>query len=79
MPLISDRWGSHFKWKGDGDFSKDERSKLHKIVRKAHQSGRMIRFWATPDRVSVWRELNEAGVDLINADNLSGLRQFLRP
>ena len=50
-----------------------------KIVRKAHQSGRMIRFWATPDRVSVWRELNEAGVDLINADNLSGLRQFLRP
>jgi len=79
MPLISDRWGSHFKWKGDGDFPKDERSKLHDLVRKVHQSGRMIRFWATPDKEPMWRELNEAGVDLINADNLSGLRQFLRP
>jgi hypothetical protein len=39
----------------------------------------MIRFWATPDKEPMWRELNEAGVDLINADNLSGLRQFLRP
>jgi hypothetical protein len=79
MPLISARWGSHFKWKGDGDFPKGERSKLHNIVRKAHQSGRMIRFWATPDKEPMWRELNEAGVDLINADNLSGLRKFLRP
>lgn len=79
MPLISDRWGSHFKWRGDGEFPKDERSKLHELVKKVHQSGRKIRFWATPDKVSVWRELNEASVDLINADNLSGLRQFLRP
>ena len=39
----------------------------------------MIRFWATPDKEPMWSELNEAGVDLINADNLSGLRQFLRP
>ncbi|MDP6859107.1 MAG: phosphatidylinositol-specific phospholipase C/glycerophosphodiester phosphodiesterase family protein [Verrucomicrobiales bacterium] len=79
MPLISDRWGSHFKWRGEGEFSKEERSKLQAIVKKVHQGGRRIRFWATPDTVPMWRELNEAGVDIINADNLSGLRQFLLP
>jgi glycerophosphoryl diester phosphodiesterase len=79
MPLISDRWGSHFKWRGEGEFSKEERSKLHDIVKKVHQGGRRIRFWATPDKASMWRELNEAGVDLINADNLPDLRQFLLP
>ncbi|MEC9035645.1 MAG: phosphatidylinositol-specific phospholipase C/glycerophosphodiester phosphodiesterase family protein [Verrucomicrobiota bacterium] len=79
MPLISDRWGSHFKWRGEGEFSKEERSKLQAIVKKVHHRGRLIRFWATPDKVPVWRELNEAGVDLINADDLTGLRQFLLP
>jgi len=42
----------------------------------------LIRFWATPDiagkeRDAVWTELLEAGVDLINTDDLTGLRAFL--
>ena len=79
LPLISDRWSSHFRWRGEGDFPEAERIKLHRIVRKAHAGGRRVRFWATPEKAALWRELREAEVDLINTDDLSGLRKFLTP
>jgi glycerophosphoryl diester phosphodiesterase len=77
LPLISDRWSSHFDWNGQGEMPADQRQKLHEIVKKAHASDRRVRFWATPEKVSVWRELQAAGVDLINTDDLAGLQKFL--
>ena len=43
---------------------------------------RKLRFWATPDRpgparAALWRELLAAGVDLLNTNDLGGLRAFL--
>jgi len=78
MPLVSDNWTAHFKWRGEGPLTPEERKKLTDAVEKAHARGRKIRFWATPDRVEAWRELDAAGVDLINTDNLAGLAAFLR-
>ena len=82
IPLISDKWTSHFTWMGTGDMPESERKKLHRIVETAHAQGRRVRFWATPDdhsraREAVWHELVSAGVDLINTDDLGGLQQFL--
>jgi hypothetical protein len=82
IPLISDKWISHFFWEGKGDMPERERQKLRDIVETAHKQGRRVRFWATPDdrsqaREAVWRELVLAGVDLINTDDLEGLQQFL--
>ena len=77
MPWISDRWTSHFRWRGDGPMPKEERTKLDEIVRKAHHRGRKVRFWATPEKAVVWRELRAAGVDLINTDELERLQGFL--
>ena len=78
VPLISDNWRSHFRWRGQGPMPEQERQKLHGIVEKAHSKGRRVRFWATPDDLAVWRELVDAGVDLLNADDLAGLERFLR-
>lgn len=78
LPLVSDNWGSHFSWKGVGRMPEPQRDKLREIVAKAHARDRRVRFWATPDRLDVWRELRAAGVDLINTDDLSGLARFLR-
>ena len=78
MPMISDRWGSHFKWRGEGEMTADERIKLQQIVSRVHSEGRVLRFWAIPDNPNGWNAMRAAGVDLINTDNLSGLRQFLR-
>lgn len=77
MPLLSDHWGRHFKWKGDGAMPAEERTKLLDLVAKAHQRGRKLRFWATPERESVWHELAAAGVDFIGTDHLQRLHDFL--
>ncbi len=77
MPLISDRWTSHFRWRGTGDFPSTERDKLRSIVDRAHAAGRRVRFWATPEEPRLWQELLAAGVDHINTDQLDSLREFL--
>ncbi len=77
MPLISDRWTSHFKWRGEGAISAEERAKLRTLVRRAHERGQRIRFWATADVPAMWEELLAAGVDHINTDDLCGLQRFL--
>jgi hypothetical protein len=78
MPLVSDNWGLHFRWAGNGRFPDAEREKLNRIVARARAENRKLRFWATPDTAEAWRVLRTAGVDLINTDDLSGLAQFLR-
>lgn len=78
MPWISDNWTSHFRWRGENEFSETERKKLRRYVKQAHQQGRLIRFWGTPDSPAFWDELLDAGVDLINADDLRGLQTHLQ-
>jgi hypothetical protein len=78
MPMISDNWGSQFKWRGNGPMPAAESAKLHEIVNRAHAAGRIVRFWATPENEVVWRELQLAGVDLLNTDQLARLAAFLR-
>lgn len=82
IPIISDRWPSHFSYKGSGPMPEQEHQKLKNIIETAHKKGRIVRFWATPDRPSperetLWRILLESGVDLLNTDDLPGLQQFL--
>jgi hypothetical protein len=78
MPMISDAWPAHFKWRGDGPMPATESAKLKEIVQKSHAAGRVVRFWATPKNESLWRELRSAGVDLIGTDQLGRLARFLR-
>jgi hypothetical protein len=78
LPLVSDNWNLHFKWRGQGPMGEADCKKLADVVAKAHARGRRIRFWATPENIEAWRELRAAGVDMINTDDLSGLEAFLR-
>lgn len=75
-PLISQNWNNLFKWRGKGVFPTEEKEKLHSLVQKTHKLGAKIRFWATPDQAEVWKVLHEAGVDLINIDDLKGFRDW---
>ncbi|WP_026694410.1 phosphatidylinositol-specific phospholipase C/glycerophosphodiester phosphodiesterase family protein [Peribacillus kribbensis] len=82
IPVISDNWTNHFTWQGVGEMPKAEHEKLVNIVKIAHTNGQMVRFWATPDmplpnREAVWKELLNAGVDLLNTDDLPGLQEYL--
>lgn len=77
LPLISDNWQLHFRWRGDGQISNAELEKLNEFVSAVHAKQRILRFWATPDTPEMWRVLHDAGVDLINTDDLKGLKSFL--
>ncbi len=82
IPMISDNWGSHFKWRGQGPMPASEKTKLARIVRLSHDKGRLVRFWATPDtpsaqRRALWDALISSDVDVINTDDLCGLQQYL--
>ena len=77
MPLISENWAKAFKWKAQGPIPAAEKTKLKDLAAKAHEKGKRIRFWNIPNSPVAWKELQDAGVDLINADNLTGLRDFL--
>lgn len=77
MPLLSDRWGAHFQWRGTGPIAEAERRKLTEFVDRAHAAGRRIRFWATPETGECWQLLRDVGVDHINTDKLTELKQFL--
>jgi hypothetical protein len=78
MPLVSDNWRAHFTWNGEGSLSESEGRKLSELVARVHAEGRKFRLWAIPDKEIAWKLLRDAGVDLINTDDLSGLSSFLR-
>ena len=78
MPLISDNWRIHFRARRSEAFSQENRQKLRSIVSRAHQHGRRVRFWATPESEELWQELLDAGVDLIGTDDLQRLSTFLQ-
>jgi glycerophosphoryl diester phosphodiesterase len=77
MPLISDNWSNVFQWRGEGEFSETELDQLTKLVLAAHEAGRRVRFWGSPDRERSWAVQKKAGVDLINTDKLGELAAFL--
>lgn len=82
MPLVSENWTKLFTWQGVGEMPAAEREALHDYVEQAHAAGYRVRFWATNDiagqaRENLWTELQAAGVDHINTDDLPGLQEFL--
>ena len=77
IPLVSDNWAKFFAWRGEGDFPAAARMQLEQFVAQAHAQHRLLRFWNTPNRPEVWRELRAAGVDVIGTDDLAALRRFL--
>ena len=81
VPWISDNFAQHFTWRAgpqEGAFPEAERAKLSQLVQRTHAQGRLIRLWGMPDTRASWQVQAEAGIDLINTDDLKGLAAFLR-
>ena len=77
IPWISGNWYRSFQWRGTGPMPADQKTKLKEIVARAHQQGRKVRFWGSPDQPVFWKELLDDDVDLINTDKLEAAQKFL--
>jgi hypothetical protein len=83
VPLISDNWNKVFvgdaKWDGKGEPRAAARAALQRTVEAVHAEGKQFRVWNLPaETPAVWGLLYDAGVDLINTDDLEGLAKFIR-
>lgn len=75
--LASCKYSRILTWNGTGEMPEEERSRLCQYVQLAHKYGQKVRLWASPEKETVWNELLNCGVDLINSDKLGNLRSFL--
>ena len=78
MPVISDNYRRHLSWRGKKEGPKtDQYDQLKAWIEEAHEEGKLVRLWASPENEQVWTTLRELGVDLLNTDRLSDLKNFL--
>jgi hypothetical protein len=77
VPWISPDWKSLFKSPPDA-LAPEDAAKLKSLVSQAHAQHRQLRFWNTPDTPATWKVLKDAGVDLLNTDDLDGMAKFLQ-
>ena len=75
--MASEKYSNVLKWKGSGPIPEKEKKKLTAIVKCAHEQGKLIRLWASPENENVWKELLNCDVDLISTNELEKLRRFL--
>jgi glycerophosphoryl diester phosphodiesterase len=77
FPMVSDSWWSRYGWTGRGEMPDKVRVDMVNDVKRAHEKGCIVRFWALPHNEDLWRFLLDSGVDLINVDDLARLQAFL--
>jgi alkaline phosphatase len=75
--LVSFPFGKYTKWNGKGVLNRDEINRIKGGIDSVHNSGKMIRFWETPDTKSSWLALIRLGVDVIGTDKVEELGDFL--
>lgn len=76
-PLVSTSWRAVSSWTGEGELPIEEQERLLKLVERAHAGGHRLRFWGLPHDERVWEAVHEAGVDLLQSDDLARLARFL--
>ena len=70
-------WSNYIKWNGSGTIQEAEYKKLLDLMKDAHQKGRKVRFYATPDTPAYWQFALKNGLDWINTDLLKDLNLYL--
>ena len=75
--MASCKYSRLIRWNGTGIMPGAEKQLLQLYVIMAHKYGKKVRLWASPENKTVWQELLNCGVDLINTDKLVMLKNFL--
>lgn len=78
VALISDNFQLYSRWDGTGELSEADREKLRRVIKRAHNDKKPIRFWAIPDTPNAWKQLKKVGIDVINTDKVAECVQEMR-
>ena len=80
-PIASTDYMEFVGWNGIGTIPDDALANLTRLVDGAHSLGIKARFWDTPEwpiyaMKAIWKELQLAGSDWLNADDLETASSF---
>jgi alkaline phosphatase len=75
--MISTNFRDHVKWNGKGRITAEEAEKIRSMMEDVHAKGKKMRFWATPDFETAWKELIRMKMDVIVSDDVTALAAFL--
>lgn len=76
VAMISDDLKNHTVWNGKGNPTKTDEAKMRATIAQAHDKGKPFRFWASQDSPNTWIVLERLGVDWMNTDQPTKLRDF---
>lgn len=79
MPLISAKFSKviFLQLPFFNNIRSSNKNKLRKLTTKVHKEGRLFRLWKCPEKESIWNDMIEAGVDILNTDELQLMNNFL--
>jgi len=77
FPIISDNWFNVSSCLEKYYSNVTTETGLKELSENIRNSGKLFRIWGAPDNEKSWQIQYNAGVSLINTDNINGLRQFL--
>jgi alkaline phosphatase len=75
--LISVPFSRFSKWNGARDITQRDVDRLTVMIDSAHNAGKKIRFWDTPDNPTCWNELISLHADVIGTDRINQLAIYL--
>ncbi|WP_295721577.1 alkaline phosphatase [Mucilaginibacter sp.] len=75
--LVSFPMSKYVHWNGKGVLNPEEISRVKGGIDSVHRAGKMVRFYETPDTKSSWLAMMRLGVDVIGADKIEELGDFL--
>ncbi|RZK39545.1 MAG: glycerophosphodiester phosphodiesterase [Pedobacter sp.] len=76
IAIISDRFASHSKWRGQGTIPQADIPKIQKVIDIAISYNKPVRFWGAPDTKTCWKQLATLGADVINTDKIKETKDF---
>ena len=76
IALLSDDFGKYSRWKKKGIITDAEKRTIEALVKEAHSLNKPIRFWACPDSVEAWKDLQQLKIDFINTDHIKALSDY---
>ena len=77
IALISQNFKNYSNWNGLGRLTEEDLKKVENVIKKVHEEGLKVRFWAAPDTKTAWGRYAKMGVDYINTDHPAEASKYL--
>lgn len=78
VALIGQSLQKYTGWNGEGPLPKNDRKSISRVVQKAHELGKKIRFHDAPDNINTWKTMMALRVDYLDTGKVIQMGDYLR-